>query len=121
MIVDLLLADCPISVRRQIKYGKPLTDPLFRHGSPGWCELLRDARRLYDEGHVIELDEDELFILLSRAGEVAQFEGQEVILEVPFPHPDKPDWTIIYVEDGAEVIKLEVPPVTSCETVTGQE
>jgi hypothetical protein len=118
MIVDLLLSECPVTVRQQIKYGKPLTTPIFRHGSPKWGELLRDSRRLYEDGKIIELDEDELFILMSEAGELAQFEGEEVMLDVPFQHLEKPGWTIVYVRTGDKVEKLEVPPVTSCEDVT---
>lgn len=55
----------------------------YRYGSQKYGEVLREARAMYLDGEIHELDIDTLYTLESEAGELAMFEGAEVMLEIP--------------------------------------
>lgn len=81
----------------------PLHQNVFRYGSKAWADLLCEARRLYNEGLITELDEEDFLLLESDAGERAKYAGKEVLLDTPEPNWDVPGESIVFVrtEDGS--------------------
>ena len=99
--------------------GTSLVDNPYRLGSDKWGEFVREARELYNNGKLDDLDEDSYHLLESDAGELAEFEGEPVLLEVPKENFDRPGWFSIYAFDGEKVQLLEFDAaVTDLEDVT---
>lgn len=65
-----------------LEHEIPLTDSVFRYASDAWCDLICEARALYEAGD-IEVDEDEAELLESDAGVHVIFNDQPVILDTP--------------------------------------
>lgn len=61
----------------------PLTESIYRIESEAWLDLINECRFLWESG-LIDLNEDDLFILSTDAGTKVFFEGKEVLLDVPF-------------------------------------
>ena len=59
------------------------TENIFRPGSEMFFEMLSEAKRLYAEGEYTPTDEYELDMLNSDIGEIAEYEGQTVVLDYP--------------------------------------
>jgi dephospho-CoA kinase len=59
------------------------TENAFRPGSEMFFEMISEARRLYSEGNYAPKDEWERDMLNSNIGEIAEFEGQQVVLDYP--------------------------------------
>ena len=59
------------------------TENIFRPGSEMFFEMVSEAKRLYAEGKYTPTDEYELDMLNSDIGEIAEFEGQTVVLDYP--------------------------------------
>lgn len=66
-----------------LKHNIGLLDSVFRIGSDSWLNCINEARSLWEEGH-IELEDDDLFLISTDAGKKGMFEGEEVVLDVPF-------------------------------------
>ena len=64
-----------------------LDNCIFRYGSIAWCSLIVEARKLYKDGLIEELSEEEYLLLESNTGEEALYEGVFVVLDTPIP-----DW-----------------------------
>lgn len=58
-------------------------DSVYRIESESWVSLVNEARDLW-ESNQIELDEDDLFLIGTDAGRTGVYEGEEVLLDVPF-------------------------------------
>jgi hypothetical protein len=61
----------------------PLMESVYRIESEAWLDTINEARNLWETG-IIELDEDDLFLISTDAGRRGIFEGTEVLLDVPF-------------------------------------
>ena len=61
-----------------------LIENIYRPGSEMFFEMLFEAKRLYAEGAYTPKDEYEQDLLESDIGEVAEYEGQPVLLDFPF-------------------------------------
>jgi hypothetical protein len=59
------------------------TENTFRPGSEMFFEMIKEAKRLYAEGKYTPADEWEKDMLESNIGEIAEFEGQQVVLDYP--------------------------------------
>jgi hypothetical protein len=59
------------------------TENVFRPGSEMFFEMISEAKRLYTEGKYQPKDEWEKDMLKSNIGEIAEFEGQQVVLDYP--------------------------------------
>jgi len=94
-------------IREMLADGTPLIDNPFRLGSEQWGAFVTEAREMYDGGEIDELDDETLHLLESMAGELAEYGGEEVMLEVPQQNHDKPGWFFVYVFDGESILKLE--------------
>jgi len=64
-----------------------ICESVFRIGSDAWIDLIEEARQLWESGEV-ELIGDDLFIISTNVGEKAIYEGEGVLLEIPFEDED---------------------------------
>jgi hypothetical protein len=84
-----------------------LQDNVFRYGSKAWGELICEVRSLYDQGFVLELDEDEYYMLESDVGEMALYENVEVMLNTPQPIWDTDGLCEVFVKTNNGVERIE--------------
>jgi hypothetical protein len=75
--------DLSESLRYHIDNGLPLMESVYRIESEAWISLINEARDLWESGS-IELDENDLFLISTDAGRTGIYEGEEVLLDVPF-------------------------------------
>ena len=68
----------------------PLMESVYRIESEAWIDLINEARILWEKGE-IELEEDDLFLIGTDAGRTGLYEGEEVLLDVPFYEYDEID------------------------------
>jgi hypothetical protein len=59
------------------------TENVFRPGSEMFFDMISEAKRLYKEGSYEPKDDWERDMLNSDIGEIAEFEGQQVVLDYP--------------------------------------
>ena len=76
-------ASLPEAVEYHLENKISFTENIFRPGSEMFFEMLSEAKRLYTEGKYAPTDEHELDMLNSDIGEIAEFEGQTVVLDYP--------------------------------------
>lgn len=106
-------------IQTMLLEGNSLVDNPYRLGSDKWGEFVREARELYEAGELDDLDEDSFHLLESDAGELMEFEGKQVMLEVPAENFDRSGWSYVYVFDGTHVQRLDFSgSVTDSNDVT---
>jgi hypothetical protein len=86
----------------------PISQNIFRFGSDAWAALVRLAREHYQLGRIDDLDEDDFYLLESDAGELAMFEGREVMLDTPSPIFTTEAGFEVFVRSGLGVKRVEV-------------
>ena len=108
------------NLRDHLAHDRLLVENVFRYGSPAWAALIREVRALYDEGLIDELDEEDYDLLESDTGELAEFNGMQVMLDTPEVLWDVPNTYEVFVraEDGS-IRRIEVNSVTDASIVTG--
>lgn len=74
----------------------PLLESVYRIESHSWVSLINEARDLWERGQ-IELTDDDIFLISSDAGLFGVYEGEIVLLDVPFE----------FEEDGEEMNEAE--------------
>jgi len=75
--------DLSEGLRYHIDNKLPLMESVYRIESDAWVSLVNEARELWESG-LIELEEDDLFLISTDAGRTGIYEGEEVLLDVPF-------------------------------------
>jgi len=68
----------------------PLMESVYRIESDAWISMVNEARDLWERGE-IELVEDDLFLIGTDAGRIGVYEGENVLLDVPFYFGDEID------------------------------
>lgn len=107
------------TIQALLSSGQALIDNPYRLGSEKWGELVREAREMYNTGIIDDLDEDSLHLLEGMSGELREYNGEVVMLEVPMQSFEKPEWFYVYVFDGETTQKLEFQgSVTGSEDIT---
>ncbi len=66
-----------------VKNSINLSESVYRIESDAWLKLVNEARSLWILGD-LDLSYDDIFIISTDAGSKGLFEGQEVLLDVPF-------------------------------------
>jgi hypothetical protein len=61
----------------------PLMESVYRIESSSWISLVNEARDLWEKS-VIDLNDDDLFLISTDAGTYGVYEGNLVLLDVPF-------------------------------------
>lgn len=69
------------------------TENVFRPGSEMFFQMISEAKRLYQEGNYTPADEYEQDLLNSDIGEIAEYEGQQVVLDYPIEEGLEECWT----------------------------
>ena len=70
-----------------------ITENVFRPGSDMFFQMIGEAKRLYSEGKYTPADEWEKDMLNSDIGEIAEFEGQTVVLDYPIEEGLEECWS----------------------------
>lgn len=60
-----------------------LLESVYRIESESWLDLINESRRLWINGD-LDLCSEDIFLISTDAGQKGIFEGQEVLLDVPF-------------------------------------
>lgn len=94
------------------------TENVFRPGSEKFFELIREAKKLYARGMYVPADEWEIDLLESDIGEIAEYEGQLVVLDYPIEEGLEECWTG-YVQKGMK--KKGDKMVPNCVPVSEEE
>jgi hypothetical protein len=111
-----------------------ITENVFRPGSEMFFKLIGEAKRLYAEGKYTPVDEYEQDLLKSDIGEIAEYEGRQVVLDYPieegleecweeytqpnFPineifnttYPHKSHGTMQWFGQDAHLYSFQIPP-----------
>ena len=66
-----------------LKENKPLSENLYRYGSPAFLALWKEARTLYSRGIIDVYGVDREILTETHLGEYGYFEGKKVPLDVP--------------------------------------
>ena len=61
----------------------PLMESVYRIESDAWLSLINETRYLW-ENNIIDLNEDDLFLISTDAGSTGIYENETVLLDVPF-------------------------------------
>ena len=76
-----------VEISEGLKYHKeydlPLVENVYRPFSDEYFSLINEARGLWNNG-LVELCEDDEWLLSTDIGKTAMFEGEEVWLDIPF-------------------------------------
>jgi len=87
----------PTTVKEAVEYHIEnqisFTDNIFRPGSEMFFDMISEAKKLYNEGNYTPADEFELDMLNSNIGEIAEYEGQAVVLDYPIEEGLEECWT----------------------------
>lgn len=70
-----------------LERGIPLSESIFRIESEAWIDLINEARKLWETG-VIDLSDDDLFLISNDIGERAIYEDTAVLLDIPFENEE---------------------------------
>ena len=62
-------------------------ESVYRIESEAWLDIVNEARDLW-ERNIIDLNEDDLFLVSTDAGRTGEYEGERVLLDVPFYEGD---------------------------------
>jgi hypothetical protein len=77
------------SVMYHVENHIPFAENIYRLHSEEFYRLFREARELYNEGLLTELDSWDKQLLESDIGEFGIFEGQQVPLDIPIEEEEK--------------------------------
>lgn len=100
----------PISLELQhhLDHQLSITNNLFRYGSTAWAELIREARALYNAGELPEVFEEDLETFESEMAELAEHNGEQVLLETPQYDWHRECW-VVYLRDGVTIKQVLLP------------
>lgn len=80
---------CKQAIEFHINNKIPFTENIFRMGSKSFFEFFIEAKRMYNENELKNLNESDLEILETDIGEFDLYEGEEVPLD--FPLTEEPE------------------------------
>ncbi len=75
-----------VSVKYHIDNNLCIMNSIYRIGSKQYSRFIRECRELYNKG-ILSVNEDDSWILKTNAGEEVEFEGNKVVLDIPFYEP----------------------------------
>jgi hypothetical protein len=88
------------AIQYHLENNISITENVFRPGSDMFFQLISETKRLYTEGEYSPVDEYEQDLLKSDIGEIAEYEGQLVVLDFPIEETiEEACWTG-YVQKG---------------------
>ena len=78
------------SLQYHLENNLGLLESIYRIGSESWIGLVNETRTLHEKG-LLNLSEEDAFIISTDAGKTGIYEGKEVYLDVPFFEDDEFD------------------------------
>jgi hypothetical protein len=87
-----------------IKNNLPLMESVYRIESDAWLSLINEARILW-EFKIIDLNEDDIFLISTDAGLTGIYENEEVLLDVPYYEGEE----VLEAEYRGRDVKLNKP------------
>ena len=100
--VKVLTENVQFSENMQYHLGNnlSLSNTVFRMGSEAWMDLVNEARSLWEKG-LIEVNENDEYILMTEAGRTGVYQGKSVALDAPrrAPAGEKKKF-LVYVNSG---------------------
>jgi hypothetical protein len=102
-------------LKKHIESQNLLVNNVFRYGSDRWAEMIREARALYVQGLLDDLDIDDYALLESNAGEFAFIDDRRVLLDCPEPIHEQPGQFEVYIATpaGTQRIQFEAEPLVT--------
>ena len=106
------------SVHYHIENNIPFAENIYRVHSEEFYKLFREARELYSEGLLTELNSWDKTLLETDIGEFAEYDGMKVPLDCPIQEEDKktpplnkpkrggPKKFYVFVKDGDKIKKV---------------
>jgi hypothetical protein len=91
-----------------LKHDIDLMESVFRIGSESWLSCINEARCLWEESR-IELGEEDLFLISTDAGKKGTFEGEEVLLDIPFETEEELEEDLHEAEYQGKKVDLNKP------------
>jgi hypothetical protein len=91
-----------------IEHNIPLMESVYRIESHQWLKTINEARSLWEE-NIIDLNEDDVFLISTDAGEFGIFEDEEVMLDVPFMPDDELEERLNEAEYKGRKVDLNKP------------
>jgi hypothetical protein len=92
-----------VILSEELKYhldnGMSLSNTVFRLGSEGWMNLCNEMRNLWEQG-LLEVNENDEFILLTEAGRTGVYQGKSVPLDSPRRASGGNKKYVVYVNSG---------------------
>jgi hypothetical protein len=80
--------DCSEAIRFHLENDIPFLENIFRMGSKGFFEFFIEAKSLYSEGKLNQLNESDIEILNTDIGDFGMFADLEVPLDLPMCEED---------------------------------
>ena len=77
---DIVLSE---GLKYHIDNSLSLMESVYRIESDAWLSLVNEARSLW-EANILDLDDDDLFLISTDVGRIGVYEGREVLLDIPF-------------------------------------
>lgn len=77
---DIVLSE---GLKYHIDNSLTLMESVYRIESDAWLSLVNEARSLW-EANILDLDDDDLFLISTDVGRIGVYEGREVLLDIPF-------------------------------------
>ena len=77
---DIVLSE---GLKYHIDNSLSLMESVYRIESEAWLSLVNEARSLW-EANILDLDDDDLFLISTDVGRIGVYEGREVLLDIPF-------------------------------------
>lgn len=87
------------NLQYHLEHNMSLSNTVFRLGSDAWMSLVNEMRGLYEQG-LIEVNENDEFILLSEAGRTGVYQGKSVPLDSPRRAKGGNKKFVVYVNSG---------------------
>jgi hypothetical protein len=102
----------PTDISRGLLYhidnNIPLMESVYRIESDQWLNMINESRLLWEK-NIIDLTEDDVFLISTDAGEFGLYEGEKVMLDVPFIPNDELEEKLLEAEYKGRKVNLNKP------------
>lgn len=87
------------NMKYHLENNLSLSNTVFRLGSEAWMGLVNEMRSLHEQG-LIEVNENDEYILMTEAGGTGIYQGKSVPLDSPRRATSGPKKFVVYVNSG---------------------
>ena len=82
---------------------------IFRYGSDAWCDMVQEAKELYEKD-LIELDEEEIELINNDSGKIVFIDNEKYVLNTPFKNTDEDsehEFFVYICDDNKKIRKIK--------------